>query len=252
MPVSRDNVVGLFWNILRRPPSEADISAHTRAESAATLGRAFIECHEFLAGMVRETFRWWLKREPVEYELTQWVNNFQRLGQVEGMKHLICSTESLRYCVDPLQDGSIVPSDKFWSGTVFGNQLIRWWKNREPKEPKEGLMYALRVNVGNGVFPGFQIFDMVAQEDSSIDNRVRRNYEALLGRDITPAEYIHWRAPVANAVWVHQIASSPEGLAHGLSLSRQRSVENLPVSNIPPAPVAQAVPPQNFYTYPEA
>jgi len=250
MPVSRDDVSSLFWNLLRRPPGEADLQAHCRASSVADLAKDFAESHEFLVKIVEEAFRWWLKRPATPNDVINWVNNLRRLGQVEGLKHIASSAESLSHCIDPGQPGSIVPPSDFWSGTQFGNALIRWWKNREPREPKEGLRYALQVHVGNGVFPGLQMYDMVAQEPDSIRLRIQRNYTSLLGREITPHEYQFWNTLAANSIWVWQIAASPEGLVHGLSLSRQRGVEGLPCSNIPPAPEAVAEqPPLDYFGY---
>jgi len=255
MPVSREHVTGLFWNLLRRPPSEADIQAHTRANSVAELANAFAESHEFLSGMVNEVFRWWLKRPPLERELLEWVNNFRRLGQIEGMKHLVCCRESLRHCTAPGQEGSaIVPPDHFWSGKTFGNQLIRWFLQREPVDPDEGLRYALSVDITTGEFSGQQMYRMCSQEPAAIRLRVQRNYQTLLGREITPPEFVHWNALASKSIWLWQIASSPEGLAHGLTLSRQRSIEPMAVSNVPPAPepvLAQVVPAGFFQLPPE-
>lgn len=254
MPVSRDDVVSLFHNLLRRPPGEADIQFHTKAASVADLARTFAESTEFLGNMVREVFRWWLKRQPVERELVEWSNNFRRLGQIEGMKHLVCTRESLRHCTAPGQEGSaIVNPDHFWSGKTFGNQLIRWFLQREPVDPDEGLRYALSVDITTGEFSGFQMFRMCSQEPSAVRLRVQRNYTTLLGREITPSEYQHWTGIAGNCLWIWQIAASPEGLAHGLSLSRQRTIDRLELTNVPPAPevVAAQVVPAGFFGYPE-
>lgn len=253
MPVSRDDVVSLFWNLLRRPPSEADIQFHCRAVSVAELARTFAESGEFLGNMVKEIYRWWLKRPPVEAELVEWANNFRRLGQMEGGKHLICSRESLSHCTDAGQAGSaIVPPSDFWSGKTFGNQLIRWFKRREPIGQDEGYRYAGQVLVASGEFPGHQMYRICAEEQDSVNLRVRRNYDLLLGREITPPEFVHWRALAGQNMWLWQIAASPEGLAHGLAISRQRSVETLAITGTPPAPevVAAAVIPAGFFKLP--
>lgn len=255
MPVSRDDVISLFHNLLRRPPGEADIQHHCRANSVAELARTFAESTEFLGNMVKEVFRWWLKRPPVERELVEWANNFRRLGQIEGMKHLVCTRESLRHCTAPGQDGSaIVPPDHFWSGKTFGNQLIRWFKQREPVDPDEGYRYAGQVQIASGEFSGHQMFRLCAQEPDSIRTRIQRNYQSLLGREITPPEFVHWNALAGNAMWIWQIAASPEGLANGLSISRQRSTDPLELTNVPPAPepvIAQVIPAGFFALPPE-
>lgn len=231
MPVSQEHVRSLYLNILRREPDPGGLRAMCAKHNPQEVAQAMFASDEFLRPLVTWSFNYWIRRMPVDREVSEWIANYRRLGPALAEWHLSYSPESCKWFDQGTANLPLLPDGQagLYNLRQYINHCIYRFFGRYPNPPGDQISNAADgewkkffapLDYSPGAWPTpRQAFFFVRNDPEGVRYRVNMNYSMYLGRHAVQQEYGIWAKDLETQDFSPFIPSSPEGLRHGLTLA---------------------------------